>query len=332
MSDEDLNEQIKSFWVSYFADRQITKVALAKMLGDKTAGAVTRWVKDGTLIEGKALGQMLERRMFSAAEAARIIRLFLRRSGFSEAGISYVRMALNNEEVMRSSVSVEGWLAGGTPRTLDSIPSFFKSLLKGSLQIVVGRNLSKIEEVGGYLAVTDLQALVELRTYLGSVGLLNIPIAFADQLKHSGDQLKTNLLLLAGGSSNYVSGRIIERIQPTFVLREVDLPLPRFFVEDLVTGERYAPPVAPTNVTHDFGVIIKAKNPFDKSRNVLLVGGVHGYGTWAGIRLIQSEEFLNHPVVLSGDDFECLVRTDVEGNAPQTITALEYRRLKEVGS
>jgi hypothetical protein len=77
----------------------------------------------------------------------------------------------------------------------------------------------------------------------------------------------------------------------------------------------------------DYPRAIRARNPFSNGKYALYIAGCFGYGTWAGSRFVLSEEFLSNPLVKSGEPFECIIKTEVFYDAPQTIELLEIRKL-----
>jgi hypothetical protein len=42
----------------------------------------------------------------------------------------------------------------------------------------------------------------------------------------------------------------------------------------------------------DYGIIIRARNPFNRRKGIIVIAGAYGYGTWGGVRLALDEEFL----------------------------------------
>jgi hypothetical protein len=60
----------------------------------------------------------------------------------------------------------------------------------------------------------------------------------------------------------------------------------------------------------DYGLLVKARNPFNPRTSILIIAGSSGYGTWAGTRLITEPSTLDITAA-SGDSFECVFTTDI---------------------
>jgi hypothetical protein len=77
----------------------------------------------------------------------------------------------------------------------------------------------------------------------------------------------------------------------------------------------------------DRGLLVRAANPFNERKSVLVIAGSFGYGTWAGARLAIEDTFLKRPMVAAQTPFECLFETDVVGEAPQATKITLMRPL-----
>ena len=89
-------------------------------------------------------------------------------------------------------------------------------------------------------------------------------------------------------------------------------------ITDLRTDRYYAPKGGGrVPVTVDIGVIKRLTNPFARDRQALITAGSYGYGTWAAPVLMRTRAFLDHPLVRSGDPFECLFTVPVVAGRPE---------------
>jgi hypothetical protein len=59
----------------------------------------------------------------------------------------------------------------------------------------------------------------------------------------------------------------------------------------------------------------------------LVFAGSFGYGSWAGARLAQSQEFLQAQLVSEGAAVECLFKTEVIKEIPQRPKIVLPRRI-----
>lgn len=77
----------------------------------------------------------------------------------------------------------------------------------------------------------------------------------------------------------------------------------------------------------DYAVIFSTKNPFAPEKRLLYIAGIHDYGTWAGIRFVMTNEFVDHPLVRGHKNVEALIETDVLKQYPLRIRLIEMREL-----
>ena len=133
--------------------------------------------------------------------------------------------------------------------------------------------------------------------------------------------------MLGGPDNNEISRRFLQKVNPRLrcgLDKADDITL-----YDTLKENRYTPSMSANEeeTSIDYGVIISAKNPFSNGKQAVYIAGCFGYGTWAGARFVLSEEFLSHPLVESRDPFECMIKTEVFYDAPQTIELIEIRKL-----
>ncbi len=201
---------------------------------------------------------------------------------------------------------------------------FWKPFDDGDLQVVLGRfsEFQSFEETG-LIAGGDAIGLIELSSFFGVLDLRDFRVAYADRM--AGDALRTNLVVIGGPDANSVSKAILPQINSTLRFGNPDQY--EIALHDLVEKKRYAPfrLIGSSELSRDYGLIVKTRNPFDNSRWLLFVAGSFGYGTWAGIRFLTSEDFYNIPSVLEHDSFECLIETDLFRETPQVIRLITIR-------
>ena len=203
---------------------------------------------------------------------------------------------------------------------------FWRPFVTGGLQVVVGRFEFTQFQTPGCLGVGDAMGLAELRAYLESLGLRDFAVSYADCL--DGDSLKTNLILIGGPQPNAISKEVITKINSTF--RFGDSARIGSPIYDSLTGQPYAPVTKPNSgeILMDYGLILKASNPFAPSKQVLLIAGCFGYGTWAGVRFAISKEFVTNQIVAEGKPLECVIETDILRGTPQDIRLRDLRPLE----
>lgn len=217
---------------------------------------------------------------------------------------------------------------------------FWKSLTQGKLQIVVPRLFNhptfKHEQIG-VIAAGTVNSLFEIGSYLKSLSLDPPSIVYADLL--GGEQLETNLIVLGGPTSHEFMKRILNTLKLSCqfeTLPNNTFPNKRehIFV-DRRTSQTYTSTLKRhtsgrnlKEVEQDYAIIIRAPHPFCSKKQILHIAGLHDYGTWAGIKYVMSDDFLQQQVVRDKQSFEMLIQTDIVGGTPQNIKAVLARELR----
>jgi hypothetical protein len=211
---------------------------------------------------------------------------------------------------------------------IEKAKDFWTPFSDGQLQIVMGRHRDFTTfEYSGFLGVGDVLGMTELQVHLNDVGLQNVNISFADHL--GGDSLKTHMIILGGPDGNSITSEVVGRINST--LRFGNPNLHEIALYDSKTGNVYAPSGTGTeSIKDDYAIIFLAINPFNFSKRLLLIGGSFGYATWAGVRFVLSNEFLDHDLVKTGADIECLIKTDIFRDTPQQIELIILREMESM--
>jgi hypothetical protein len=152
-------------------------------------------------------------------------------------------------------------------------------------------------EPTGLVGGGDALALRELSSYFSKMGLKQFNVVYVDE---AGLNRKDNLILLGGPDTNEVTKDALELIDPR--VRIVD-PGPGCPVEvhDLApswsTDEIGTNKVSSTRKYRpkpeiDYGIIIRARNPFNPGKTLIIFAGAYGYGTWGGVHLALEDSFL----------------------------------------
>jgi hypothetical protein len=122
------------------------------------------------------------------------------------------------------------------------------------------------------------------------------------------DDFRRNTLILVGGPArNAVTRDAMKRLPLTHRFTK-----PGTTIRDAQTGRTYSynrTLLGRTDGT-DYGLLVKARNPFNSRASLLIIAGSSGYGSWAGTRLITEPSALDETAA-SGDSFECVFATDV---------------------
>ena len=213
---------------------------------------------------------------------------------------------------------------------------FWRPFLSADLQIVIGRFQEfNAFEASGFVGVGDMQAAAEIAAFFDDLGLRRsghtASIVYHDRL--AGDLYGANLICIGGPDANKVTDRILGRINHTIKLGD-----PRqheIFLHDAETGEIYSPKVERDSenrevIASDYGLLVKAPNPYDSHRSTMIFAGSFGYGTWGGVKLTRMSEFLRAKLVRRGAAVECLYKVEILEEMPQRPEIVLMRQVLNI--
>jgi hypothetical protein len=205
---------------------------------------------------------------------------------------------------------------------------FWRPFINRKFNVIMGVQKAFYSwEPSGFVGIGDALALKELQSYFDSAGLGEVRVLYDRQVQ--GDSLRSDLVSIGGPDANEITRRILDRTPATLRCGNPDMH--EVAIHDLREHRVYAPRQISRDgepkILSDYAFILKTRNPFNPDREVLVVAGSFGYGSWAGIRLLIDPLFLKLPLVSSGRSFECLVETDVELDTPQNTRAIILREI-----
>jgi hypothetical protein len=201
----------------------------------------------------------------------------------------------------------------------------WRELLEPDLTLVVSV-FGVTDEPSGLIGAGCAFGLIELLRHLDQIGARRpkiVKIADGDQVT---DDFRRNTLISIGGPlRNTVTRDAMRRLPVTH-----HFATPITTIRDTQTGRTYkhSPTLLAPGDGTDYGLLVKAKNPFNPRTSILIVAGSSGYGSWAGTRLITEPSALDETAA-SGEPFECVFATDVLDRNPQATEALVIRKLNE---
>jgi hypothetical protein len=235
---------------------------------------------------------------------------------------------------------------------------FWRPLLRRDLALVLGDGFPDLRgfEASDMIGRGDLMASYELTTYFARMGFRRLSPVFADHMMGddlSGRPLRRSLIVLGGPDANKVNLRCLKRMHLSYkpaILKSGDdanepaarstWELPTLIyvgsAEDGKTGV-FEPSLEEgekgKEVTRDYGVIIRAHNPFDswsfkpfdpnRGKRMVIIYGCYGYGTLAAVLYSQTKEFLEL-VKNDDDDIECIVECQIIMGTPQAIGCVYF--------
>lgn len=208
-----------------------------------------------------------------------------------------------------------------------SIRGFWKPFATSDLKVVTSIFIKEqhyIWERSGLVGVGDVLALNELRQQLNRAGVEQLPLTPSHQL--TGLERQGNLVLVGGPHSNQVTAEVMQRLPLTFTFGSVDTHDANIY--DSVTGDVMRCVIGSGDqLVADQGILIRATNPFNRERNVIILAGSFGFGTSAAARLLASSDILTHAIVAEGHPFEAVFSVEIVGGTPQHIDVKELRQL-----
>lgn len=201
---------------------------------------------------------------------------------------------------------------------------FWKPFADGDQIFII---LGHIEEFigwerSGLVGFGDAIALAELKSYFDSMDIKNVVINYDNKIDK--DALKSNLILIGGPTTNNITKMVLSNIHSTLNFEKSSLA-----IFDTKENEEYKPSVSPSGDGGvDYGLIIRARNPFEKSKKAVVIAGSWGYGTWAGaIHSISTNFNEDISPFLDFDSFECLLKSNIILRSPQSIETICVRRI-----
>ena len=187
------------------------------------------------------------------------------------------------------------------------------------------------QELSGIMGRGDHDAVVQVQAGLARIGRESTIAERAGRL--SGEELRKNLILVGGPDVNPTTAALLERLPCKLVVTRNSGG--RNVVRDLVHGQDYGPSIDAAGRRRDYGILVRAKNPADPSKAVLILAGAHGFGSLAAATVAFSITTELQRQWQTGDsDFECLVcheRDDDRDDAPSTSTLVFTRQLPHPG-
>lgn len=244
---------------------------------------------------------------------------------------------------------------------------FWQPVVDGHFQIVISRfAVDGFREPTGVVGGGDAIANRLLGDLFLDIGLERPKSVYVDESEL--DRSK-NLIVLGGRTENRVADEALSRIRPGLSVTDpgpgIDMQ-----VRDLSAGagpdgdggDEPGVYIARPALDHmtDYGVIVRARSPFNPERAVVVISGAYGYGTWAGVQVSQSADFLQRCAELDAEsrtqpppglrpvwslstrlglrkkaagewaEIECLYKVDVIDRRPHACEILVCRRIAPV--
>lgn len=238
---------------------------------------------------------------------------------------------------------------------------FWHPVLDGAFQIVISKfDIAGFREPTGVVGGGDAIANRLLSELFHDIGLDRPQSVYVDE--HGLDRTN-NLVVLGGPAENKVARQLCDRLRPGMRVVDPGPGLPMQVEMTRQPGGDWASPLVhvaePGQEMTEYGVIVRAPSPFADGRTVVVIQGAYGYGTWAGVGLTRTADFLARCESLDHEHseprgrvaaaaararrrmgftsgsrewvpIECLYKVDVVDGHPATTEILTLRRMSAV--
>jgi hypothetical protein len=188
---------------------------------------------------------------------------------------------------------------------------FWRPFVAGPSTVVLGSRSSKdlLEyEPSDFVGAGDVQAMQLLTEIFENAGLKRFDIAYSGKL--SQKHLETNLIFIGGGNANGIVADVMRHVGSEIDFMSTTEP-------PALQDNRPATPVLHVTRTDekgttivDYAVIIRARNPDNLERWVVVLAGCTGFGTSAGVALTRGKHLKDAP-----DGFEIVYQMIIDDAA-----------------
>ncbi|MEU9374145.1 hypothetical protein AB0D94_10285 [Streptomyces sp. NPDC048255] len=205
--------------------------------------------------------------------------------------------------------------------------AFWRDFVTDDLKVVTSvfiQDEHYIWERSGLVGVGDVQALGELEKQLQKVGVRHLPITPSHQL--TGAEHRGNLVLVGGPHSNEVTAEVMRRLPLTLRFGPAETHDANIYDADTNNVMEWVSDAGDRLVV-DQGIVIRAANPFNAERSVVILAGSFGFGTSAAAQLLNRPELLTHRVVTAGRPFEAVFSVEIVRGTPQNIEIKDLKQL-----
>jgi hypothetical protein len=197
------------------------------------------------------------------------------------------------------------------------IRRFWRPLTTGGLTLVLGQiqreDLLQYEP-SGLVGIGDLRGLHELIEQLGDARLTGFKVEYA--LTLNTEDRYGNLVLLGGSDTNALTDEFMQKVGAQVEFRNDGEPAkPPILHDNAYDSGSIRPELSNNTVVTDCGVLIRARNPMNPDKWVVIIAGCLGFGTWAGVRLTTTDDLRHAP-----EAFECIFKATVDSGSPRSIT------------
>jgi hypothetical protein len=180
-------------------------------------------------------------------------------------------------------------------------------------------------EPSGIVGLGDARAAHELAAYFTRLGVTADIVYANSPLAGRGS---SNIVLLGAEETNPLIKGAFDDVGSKFRY-ETSLPMT---LHDGLRHKSYVAELRGDQVAVDYGTLIRTQNPYAPEHTLVMIGGIYGFGTWGGVRLLNDKRFIKQCALL-GDkskngsvfELECVYSVHVHQGEPEFVRALEIR-------
>lgn len=173
----------------------------------------------------------------------------------------------------------------------------------------------------GYGELLALANLLELFTYIYRSSEKIDIIRLSAERHYPNYRLSNNIITVGGASHNQVTRFFKNELGARMVIQTIDEPHEApdrdYIYRDTRSGQEYhAERDDEGNLTLDYGLITKARNPLNREHSVIYVGGLHTFGlAGSGVFLqpLTLRKYLKQLNGLRDPEFQILLKVRVRG-------------------
>lgn len=188
---------------------------------------------------------------------------------------------------------------------------FWKPFFENKTTIVFGTYHSdkfRSWEASNLMSTGDGLTIAKMMGILNKVGVKEIDIV--PTFNFTGDRYQNNLILIGGPDANTMTNEMYNKMDTN--LKFGNLEINELTLYDSKNNSKYFSSYDnEKNVTSDYGLAFKTKNPYNTDANVIIVAGCFGFGTCAASQIFESSKLLGELEISSEYEFEALVNADV---------------------
>ncbi|HEY7950048.1 MAG TPA: hypothetical protein VID51_04345 [Solirubrobacterales bacterium] len=140
------------------------------------------------------------------------------------------------------------------------------------------------------------------------------------------DRLECDLICLGGSKNNRVTADLLDRLGSSC---PISMDGSEISWREGSESETYEGTIENDQVIDDFGLIIRTRNPFNRSkdrRSVIILAGSHTYGTIAAARYFCEE--LGSPLRRRPRSFVALVQAQVRDGYPASPKLIRFAKIR----